>query len=54
MGSCPDTDIDPFQIGCHGKIQKQRWKKKKRKGKNGKRKKIGKRKRGKWELIRQI
>ena len=63
MGSCPDTDIDPlkvgvdidpFQIGCHGKIQKQRWKKKKEKHKNGKRKKIGKRKRSKWELIRQI
>ena len=54
MGSCPDPDIDPFQIGCHGKIQKAKMEKKKEKHKNGKRKKIGKRKRGKWELIRQI
>ena len=52
MGSCPDTDIDSFQIGFHGKIQKEKMEKEKRK--NGKRNKIGKRKRGKWELIRQI
>ena len=31
MGSCPDTDIDPFQIGCHGKIQKAKMEKEKRK-----------------------
>ena len=52
MGSCPDTDIDPFQIGCHGKIQKAKMEKEKRKNRKGK--KIGKRKRRKWELIRQI
>ena len=52
MGSCPDTDIDPFQIGCHGKIQKAKMEKEKHKNRKGK--KIGKRKRRKWELIRQI
>ena len=31
MGSCPDTDTDPFQIGCHGKIQKAKMEKEKRK-----------------------
>ena len=31
MGSCPNTDIDPFQIGCHGKIQKAKMEKEKRK-----------------------
>ena len=54
MGNCPDTDIDPFQIGCHGKIQKAKMEKEKRKTQEQKREKIGKRKRRKWELIRQI
>ena len=31
MGSCPDTDIDPFRIGCHGKIQKAKMEKEKKK-----------------------